>query len=555
MKVLIILIRFNKVANIYDPNSHEKILHYLLPIGLACISSYLKRAGKDVTVINLNNKDGYIKDIIKEEMEKEKYDIAFVGGLSLFYPHLRDLIGYIHKYSPTTKVVAGGGIITAQPEIMFNLLKPDYGIIGEGEETALELVNFIENGGDRNKIDGLIFSYMDSLVITSPRKAIMDLDSLPYPDYDSFGYSEYLNNIRPTDYVAYDIVDDPRFYPVLASRSCPYDCTFCFHPLGRKYRQRSIDNIMDEIKQNVEKYNINIIFTYDELFSNSRDRVFEFCTKFKAYSDTLPYKLWFYCNNRADTTTNEMLKIMKASGAYLLSFGLESYSETVLKSMKKHTKPEDIKKIVHLMKENELGLQGSFIFGDVAETCETAKETLKFVRENRKDIGTAVSTVFIVPFQGSPIYKYCVNNGKIKDEVQFIMDREASGYDHLHPQLNMSDHLTDEEFSKLKSTVLKSLVASDVYSTPMDYWKTDNGDTFVKVKCPRCKKVSTIKNTPIPKIYFAQVIGCRHCFYRFDLAAPYYPLWRLFVKIVGYDGVQWLSKMKTYMYMKFKIAL
>jgi radical SAM superfamily enzyme YgiQ (UPF0313 family) len=156
--------------------------------------------------------------------------------------------------SPNTKIIVGGGIITAQPEIMFDLLKPDYGIIGEGEQTVLELVNYFKNGGNINSVNGLIFKDFGlsdnkiKTIITDPRDPIMNLDELPFPDYESFGYSEYLDAIKPTDYIAYDIVDKPRFYPVLASRSCPFNCTFCFHPLGKKYRQRSVDNIMAEIK-------------------------------------------------------------------------------------------------------------------------------------------------------------------------------------------------------------------------------------------------------------------------------------------------------------------
>ena len=344
MKILIILLRFNKVGYTYDPESSEKVETYLLPLGLAYISAYLKAAGKDVTVINLNNRQGRIEDIIRTEMTIRKYDIVFAGGLSLFYPHLRDLTKHIRKHSPQTTIVIGGGIISAQPEIMFKLIEPDYGIIGEGEQTCLELVNALEIRSDVGAVDGLVFYGWDDKgkmipILTNPRKPIMDLDAMPFPDYESFGYEEYLENVKPSDYIVYDVVDEPRYYPVVASRSCPYNCTFCFHPLGQKYRQRSIDNIMAEIKANVEKYRINIVFPIDELFSNDRDRMVDFCQKFKAYSDTLPYKLWFSCNNRVDTTTEEMLEIMKASGACVLSFGLESYSPTVLKSMKKHTTP------------------------------------------------------------------------------------------------------------------------------------------------------------------------------------------------------------------------
>jgi radical SAM superfamily enzyme YgiQ (UPF0313 family) len=549
MKSLIILLRFNKSGNTYDANSTDKVKTYLLPLGLAYISAVLKKSGEDVTVLNLNNREGLIHDIIKHDMMITHYDVVFLGGLSLFYPHIRDIIKYVREISPSTKIIVGGGIITSQPEIMFNLLQPDYGVIGEGERTVLELMDYFKNGGNNNCIKGLIFKDLRlpenkiMTIITEPREAIMDLDSLPFPDYESFGYDEYLNNIKPTDYIAYDIVDNPRFYPVLASRSCPFNCTFCFHPLGKKYRQRSIDNIMEEIKLNVEKYHINIIFTYDELFSHDRDRMVEFCKKFKAYSDTLPYKLWFYCNNRVDSTTDEMLKIMRDSGGYLLSFGLESYSKPILDSMKKHTTPEQINKIVHLMRENKLGLQGSFIFGDINETCETAKETLDFLRDNRNLIGTGVSSVFIVPFQGTPIYNQCVKDGKIKDEIQFIKDRELTGYDHLKP-MNLTS-LSEDKFSKLKNSVLGTLLVSDCYASPLEEWVDEKGQSVITVKCPSCKGISVIKNVPTPTGYTHQNLGCRHCYFRFDLVSKWYPIWRIGLKLIGFNRRITLSDFKN----------
>lgn len=546
MKILIILIRFNKVGYIYDPDSSEKIEHYLLPVGLAYISAYLKAAGKDVHVLNLNNREGKINDIIRTEMTLRKYDIVFTGGLSLFYPHLRDLVKIIRHHSPQTTVVVGGGIISAQPEIMFKLIEPDFGVIGEGEETCLELVNTLELGTDIGNVTGLVYYGWNVPggkmipIINNPRKPIMDLDAMPFPDYESFGYEDYLRHISPADYIAYDIVDEPRYYPIVASRSCPANCTFCFHPLGKVYRQRSVDNIMLEIKANVEKYRINIIFTLDELLSNDRDRMVEFCQKFKAYSDTLPYKLWFVCNNRVDTTTEEMLMVMKESGAYLLSFGLESYSQTVLTSMKKHTTPEQINKIVHLMRKHKLGLQGSFIFGDVAETCETAKETLDFLKENIKLVGAGVSPAFIIPFQGTPIYKQCVREGKIPDEIKFIESREKEGYKFLEP-MNMTS-LSDKDFARLKEEVYSLHLAETPYSIPLDEY-LDGNDTYTSVRCPDCGQVSMFKNIPTPKGFNIQNVGCRHCMYRFIMVSKWYPYGRAILKALGFRRVYWIHNL------------
>jgi len=542
MKVLIILHRFDNGDEPYNPDSLKKVDGYMLPLGLAYLSAFLKKAGKDVTVLNLNNREGHIGDILQVELRAVSYDVAFVGGLSMYYPHLKDIIRYIRCYSNKTRIVVGGGIITAQPEIMFRLLQPHYGVIGEGETTVLELVEHLEQGGSVADINGLIFAdSFGAITITSPRTPILDLDALPFPDYDSFGYAEYLDQCKITDMCGlFDVVDDPRPYPLLASRSCTHSCTFCFHPLGQRYRQRSVDNIMKEIRAAVEKYRVNIVIFYDEMFSHDQERVIEFCRKFKAYSETLSYKLWFQCQNRVDTTTDDLMKIMKASGAYLLSYGFESYSPTVLASMKKHITPEQIDQTVRLTRKNRLGVQGNFIFGDPAETCETAKETLDYVKANRALLGSSIGMFFVIPFQGTPIYKRCVRERKIPDEVRFIKEREKDWFKYLEP-MNMTA-LSDNKFSKLKDAVFGLHLVSDTYTIPEGTWYNSPGDTYTVITCPDCKESFGMKNLPKLKGFDAIVVGCRHCHYRFHVVSRWYFLKRTIIRMFGFRRTYWLRE-------------
>jgi radical SAM superfamily enzyme YgiQ (UPF0313 family) len=542
MKIIIILHRFDNGDTPYDPDSTDKVDGYMLPLGLAYISAVLKKAGKDVTVLNLNNRTGHIGDILQKELTDVKYDVAFVGGLSMYYPHIRDIVRYIRCYSNKTRIVVGGGIITAQPEIMFRLLQPHYGVIGEGERTCLELVTCLERGGYLPDIPGLIFPDSSGVItITEPRNPIMELDALPFPDYESFGYKEYLDYFDITNMNGlFDVVDNPRIYPLLASRSCLYNCTFCFHPLGQKYRQRSIDNIMEEIRLAVEKHRVNIVIFYDEMFSNDKERVLEFCRKFKTYSDILPYKLWFQCQNRVDTTTDEMMKVMKASGAYLLSYGFESFSPTILTSMKKHITPEQIERTVLLTRKNKLGVQGNFIFGDPAETCQTAKETLEYVKKNRMLLGSSIGMFFIIPFQGTALYKRCVQERKIPNEIQFIKEREQNWFKYLEP-LNMTT-LSEEEFSHLKDAVFGLHLVSDTYTKPTWVWYDPPGDTYTHIICPSCGEAFLLKNLPKLKGFDALIVGCRHCHYRFHLVSRWYFLKRIIIKTLGFRRVYWLRE-------------
>jgi radical SAM superfamily enzyme YgiQ (UPF0313 family) len=363
----------------------------MLPIGMAYVSAALKKNGYDVRCLNTNHKAETVKAIIQTELGRNNFDAVFTGGLTLSYPDIWDSIQYIREFSPKTKIVVGGGLISSQPELMFDLLKPDYIIIGEGEETAVELIHYLEHGGDILNIEGL--GYRDTngeLVINLPRKPLENIDDLPFPDYEGFEFEEHLDHLLPGNYVVFDIFDDPRFYPLLASRSCPFNCTFCYHPMGKKYRQRSIENIMEEIKWAVKKYRINILFFYDELFSHNRERVLEFCKKLKEFFKIVPWEIRWCCSLRVDRVDDELIKVMKDSGCHVISLGLESYSPIVLKSMKKHITSDQIESTLQLITRNGIGIQGTFIFGDLAETLETAAETLTYYRNNQDTIRSGV---------------------------------------------------------------------------------------------------------------------------------------------------------------------
>lgn len=533
MKILIILNKFNREPYLYEKDYTKKNYTYLMPIGLASISAVLKKEGYDVSILNLNHREGLIKDIIHEELTKTHYDVIFTGGVSIYYPNIRDYIIYIRESSPNTKVILGGGLITAQPEIMFHLLKPDFIIIGEGEETAIELVNCIKNNGDFSKIKGIGYKQNNIFIRNRPREPIKDLDNLPYPDFDAFEFDEFIQHTLPT-YIVYDNVDYPRVYPVLASRSCPFSCTFCFHTIGNKYRQRSIKSIIDEIKYAVEKYKTNIFFFYDELFAYDRERALEFCRQLKEFVDTVPYKIYFNLNLRVDCADEEIIDAMKSVGCTPIGLGLESYSQTILNSMRKHTTPEQIYKTLKMISDKNLASQGAFIFGDEAETLETAKETLDFLNNHQDIIRGGIQIGFIIPFQGSPIYNSCVKRGIIKNEIEFIENRAKNGYNFYNPE-NLT-HMSDSEFEKLKDKVFTAFYTSGHYSVPI-MSTIKNGIHEIHIKCPYCHKISILKNIQRPNILELPNVGCRHCNGRFKLVDPLYPFIRIILLIFGFNRV------------------
>ena len=488
---------------------------YLFPLGLAYISSVLKKAGHDVDCLNLNHCDGSVEELMNRSLSKKQYDYVLTGGLSTSYKQIKLVSDAVHTLGQGVGLILGGGLISSEPELMFNTLQPDYIVIGEGEKTTCELLECLGNEGDIENIAGIgCRNNQGEFICTKPQTPIDDLDSIPYPDFEGFEFDKYLARMRPNDQYFYDLFDYPRVYPIVCSRSCPFLCTFCFHPVGNKYRQRSVNSIIDELSSVVKRYRINTIAIYDELFSNNRDWLYEFCHRFKQIAAELSWECRWSCQMRVDKLDDEMLKTMKDAGCYMVSYGFESYSQTVLDSMKKHVTPEQINKAVQLTLKSNISIQGNFIFGDKVETIHTASETLNYWKNNNL---AGIMLIFINPYPGTALYKHCLEKGVIKDKLDFIEN-------HISDVINMTDEITDSEFEKLKIDIFEAELKYRMCAIPVSVEKRkDTGTYNIQVKCPHCGENIEYRNYTIRyKLFFGFKMYCRQCRRRFFLMSRLY---------------------------------
>ena len=499
MNVLLVIPRYNL--------GNKASYNYTFPIGLGYISSVLKKGGHSVTCLNLNHYDGTVSDLVAQELDRKKYDVVCSGHLALGYVVIEKIIEAVHNHKSKPYFILGGSIVTSEPEIIIKSLKPDFGIIGEGENTIIELLASLENKGNYENVNGIGYLNKDgSLKLTQPRKPIDDLDSIPYPDFDALEYSTWLDNIHSND-IYNALVDHPRIYPVLASRGCPYQCTFCYHSLGLKYRTREIDSVVEELRSNIKKYRINMVNLFDDLFSINRERMLDFCKKMKALIGELSWDCKWGCQLAVNSVDKEMLDVLKKSGCCWISYGFESMSQKVLASMGKPIKPEQIITAYNLTREANMNIQANFIFGDVAETKETAKETIDAWLKYFKG---QVSLGLIQPYPGSELYGHCIRRGIIKDKLNFI--RNEMG---VEKSYNMTNRMSDEEFNELRNTLLGLYVQHSKYVLPR-IRKIDASIYEFTLRCPYCKTKEIYTNLYIPnRWYIAEQLVCRNCYKRF----------------------------------------
>ncbi|MDR0307499.1 MAG: B12-binding domain-containing radical SAM protein [Chitinispirillales bacterium] len=413
---------------------------YRFPVGFGLVSSSLKASGRTVFTLNLTYRKKPF-ELLKETIINNNIDVIATGGLSGQYTLLREIIDAAKSIRSDIITIVGGGIVTAEPEVAMKAFEnADYGVIGEGEITINALAYALETCGNITEVEGIIGKNSCGYFITSPREEIIDLDCLPFPDYDGFDYIEMFER----RYSGISIVSDIGV-TIVASRSCPCNCTFCFHSSGKKYRRRSLDNLFGEIDWLKSKFPFKRAYICDELFGGDFTYVREFCARIKSYG--IKYKI----STRMSLVNAETLELLKESGCSEIMYGVEHVNEKILKSMKKHTSSEFIEPTFNLTIEKGIRPDGCIIFGDLEETAETVNEALNWWCEHRN---FGIYLLNIMTFPGSHIYKVACGRGIISDPVQYLRDG--------CPMVNISK-MSDNEWSQMKDKIAQTRILYEGY--------------------------------------------------------------------------------------------
>lgn len=506
--------------------------NYFPPVGLAYVLSALQDAGYTSHVLNLNHLHGKTSELLCQELDRVHYDIVCTGGNSLIFDELDGIIKTARQHASAPVTVLGGPIVTTEPVLIFEAIEPDYGVIGDGEVTLPELIaRIVEPKGD---VPGTVFRQSGETMVAPPREALADLDMIAFPDLDALGYAEWLDHQSIGFLASSTVLDNPRPYPIMGSRGCPFKCTFCFH--FSKYRERSMENLFTELEAAVVKYKINLVPLCDECFSLKQARMHDFCDRITALRNRLDWELHWSIQLTVKHVDETLLETLKNAGCNSVSYGFESFSPTVLKSMNKPITPKEIDNAVRKTLDAKLMLIGNFIFGDTKETPQTVNETLTYWQthcEGQVGIG------LIQVYPGSEIYKRCVDNGMIKDRLAFIRHNIAG-----ITAVNITDAMTEKEFEAMLVNIYTVRCRHSKFGVIRRLRKKHNGLYHIRLKCPSCKERVTYDNVlmqgppqgVLRKMPFLleAMLHCKKCSRRF-WAVP--PLMRLIYKLLGFKPV------------------
>jgi len=359
-------------------------------IGLLYMATILHNNGFPSMVYATNYPDpDAIISLIKEE------NVKIVG----FYTNTENFCRSLHtaklikEQCPGVIILMGGPHATFEDENLLKTKIPDVIARGEGEFTMLELAYYFLLGkGNLSDIKGISFMVGEEIVRTPPREFIEDLDSLPIPN----------NNLL------YGPLREEKAVPkIITGRGCPFNCAFCFEGItGKKYRKRSPENVLSEIKYYLERGEVKYLGFLDDTFAVDGKRLFEICKGIKQLIKEFKEFVWF-AEGRVDILARNPIFLFKMTEAGLinLQIGVESGNQEILDIYQKKITLEEILKVVETANQAYTMITANFILGGPKESEETLNNSLNFARKLiRLAPGRVICTSsLLMPYPGTQI--------------------------------------------------------------------------------------------------------------------------------------------------------
>ena len=466
-----------KVLFIY-PNT---MMATLVPIHISLLSSCLKQEGfqvdlfdttyykteetsfeeKKVEILQIKNfsldergitfKETDIYDDLVNKVEDYKPDLIAITIVEDTYDLALSLLEAIEHFN--IPVIAGGVFVTFSPDETISNSCIDIICIGEGEKALVKLCEKMHSKEDYTSIDNL-WVKKDGKIIKNPLGKLIDLDNLPFIDYDIFERNRLYRPMQGKIYTMIHLEMD---------RGCPYDCTYCEAPHLRKlfkdsgcgtyYRRKSVNRLMDEIRHLVEKYNPDYInFNSETFLAKPIEELRDFAEKYKEIA--IP----FWCQSRPETVTEEKIKLLKEMNCQNLQFGIEHGNEKFrAKMLNRRCSNESMLDSFKIVEKYGIEYTVNNIIGFPGETRELIFDTINL---NRQINPTTMNCYLFTPYKGTRLYQYCIENGyldkdskvhQLLDSVEMHMDSISySELKGLQRTFSLYARMPETEFEKIR---------------------------------------------------------------------------------------------------------
>ena len=396
--------------------------HLSPPLGLGYLAAVLKRAGHEVSILDMAlgerrriSRDYYFIGKSWDEagftLAREKPDMVGVScPFSSRLPFALRAVNLVRECLPQATVVMGGLHPSISPQAVLEGTGVDFVVIGEGENVLLNLVQGLESGEDVSNLKGLAGSVQGEGFFNEELDLPRELDAIPHPARELINMEAYLGQK-----LALWSRRRGRQTPVITSRGCPQKCTFCsvHKQSGRKWRGRSPENVLEELELLKREYRIDSIAFFDDNFAFNRKRIQAICRGILEKGLNIN---WIAPNGiTVKTLDKATLTLMKESGCSMLNLAVESGDEYILNSViRKNQSLEQMREAAENCRELNIAINGYFVIGMPGETENTIIRSLEFAKRlPLRDVGVFIAT----PFPGTELYQECLQEGYIEKDI------------------------------------------------------------------------------------------------------------------------------------------
>ncbi|MFH0801963.1 MAG: radical SAM protein [bacterium] len=429
------------------------------PLGLCYLSAALKKKGvHSISLVDRWREDnqGMVNRILRTEPH-----IIGMSTYSVGFDNILDMCSMLRNRAPKIPVIWGGPHITSLPES----LPPevDVGVIGEGEETFIELADGYASSGKFEgewlaSVKGISFRDGDKVRVNERRLMKSNLDHLPLPDYLILDMDWYT---APKRFLVMKGIY--RGTTIISSRGCPYRCIYC--QASRQWeliRYHSPEYVVENIRFLRSTYpRINAINIVDDLFTANRARLEKIVEMVR--SEGLHRGISFNVNSRANLVDEESLKLLKAMNVVQIGYGFESNSPGILSYLKKNTVTvEDNERAAKLTNNYCIGVGGQFMLGTPGETRDDIMETIRFIRKFRMSHAHLSITT---PLPGTELWEDAKRKGFVAEQMNWrILDFGNPANPDL---IYTNEAMSKDEFDEMKK---KMQEACKIHNAPISLY-------------------------------------------------------------------------------------
>ncbi len=429
------------------------------PLGLAYIAGTLRHAGHDCSVIDaiaeapaqrlpvgqlerLGLSDAEILDRIDPQARALAIGCMFSFG----WPMLRGLIHAVRARFPDMLIVCGGEHFSALTEQCMATAPIDYIVVGEGEEIAAELFAQLDSNlpFDAGTIKGIAWRRGDTVVVNPRADRMKAIDELSWPAWDLFDLEAYN---------AHDLVGGLSFgkvVPILATRGCPYQCTYCSSPQmwTTRWHTRRPELVADEIEHYHSRYGANNFPFQDLTMIVKRDWIISFCNEIIRRNLDIRWQL--PSGTRCEVVDDEVAELLQRSGCRWLCYAPESGSERTRELIKKRMKTESLLGAVESSVRAGLHLSTFFVIGFPHDTADDMRATARLLRELARRGVEDIAVSFFFPIPSTELYTSLLQRGRVRPDDDGLMSPLFAQQPTLVDERNFCDHLSAAQLNRWK---------------------------------------------------------------------------------------------------------